>query len=65
MDNAHCLADRSAFYNINFCCVFINLFRVQFIKPLFFLGIEISDEEAEKIFTVQQAVDLIKAKLDS
>ncbi|XP_057310756.1 uncharacterized protein LOC130648706 [Hydractinia symbiolongicarpus] len=28
-------------------------------------GIEISDEEAEKIFTVQQAVDLIKAKLDS
>merc|ERR1712121_157314 len=27
-------------------------------------GIEISDEEAEKIFTVQQAVELIKTKLD-
>jgi len=27
-------------------------------------GIEISDEEAEKIFTVQQACDLIKLKLD-
>lgn len=30
----------------------------------FFLGIEISDEEAEKIFTVQQAADLIKVKID-
>ncbi|XP_002170625.2 uncharacterized protein LOC100214359 isoform X1 [Hydra vulgaris] len=27
-------------------------------------GIEISDDEAEKIFTVQQAADLIKHKLD-
>ena len=34
------------------------------IKCFRFAGIEISDEEAEKIFTVRQAVELIQAKSD-
>ena len=30
----------------------------------YFLGCEISDDEAEKIFTVNDAVELLKKKMD-
>ena len=31
---------------------------------VFVLGVEISDEEAEKIFTCKDAIELLKTKLD-
>lgn len=45
-------------------CFFVHCKDCVFVLYGFFLGIEISDEEAEKIFTVQQAADLIKTKID-
>ena len=42
---------------LSYCCIFMSIMYI-------FLGCEISDDEAEKIFTVNDAVELLKKKLD-